>query len=112
PEEPAVEKDEHAHRPRAARPSQREREGDQARHPERGARQADGEKCSLPVRAGMEHFPEEVGVEACEHPCAEGYFTSPAGICCFAASLFSVPFFFSVTIADLSAFPSFVSDFR
>ena len=40
------------------------------------------------------------------------YFTSVAGICCFAASFLSVPFFFSVLIADLSAAPSFVSDFR
>ena len=40
------------------------------------------------------------------------YFTSAAGICCFAASFFSVPFFFSVVMADLSAFPSLVSDFR
>ena len=71
------------------------------------------------VRARARSAPFQYGPEVSasqkrwvSKPPSRGYFTSPGGIRCFAASRFSVPFVFSVAIADLNCAPRSASDFR
>src|SRR5438874_9111654 len=67
-EKPAVEDDHAADGTVAASSPEREQEPDDARGGERRNRELEGEKRSLPVWAGSERFPEDVGVEGREHP--------------------------------------------